>query len=100
MALLMMFRRFMARARARDRFHHCTEVLTDLDRAQELGGDSHRGGCRPAGILQVVRVLRAGREPISTRAWSFGYAGDIVAAERLFNENVHQYLRAHRDLRL
>ena len=90
---------FVARARARARFHRFADALVDLDQAQRLGTDPGAVDAERAGIFQALGryepALTTYREAVQRRADfnSFGAMatlhaerGEIAAAEQSFED--------------
>lgn len=95
---------FIARARARGRFHRFTDALTDLEQAQELGADRAMVDTERAGVLQALGrydqalILyneaierRADFETLGALATLRAEDGEIDAAERLFDDSRYRY---------
>lgn len=95
---------FVARARARGRFHRFTEALADLDRAQRLGADSALVDAERASAFQAIGdyepALATYEGAAKRRADFAAYGalaalqaerGEIALAEQLFDECRHCY---------
>jgi tetratricopeptide (TPR) repeat protein len=95
---------FMARAQARAIFHRFKDALTDLDEAQRLGTDSAVVDSERAAIFQAIgrydeafrffleaAERRAGFESLGALATLHAERGDVVAAERFFDESRNLY---------
>ena len=95
---------FLARARARARFHRFTDALADLDVARRLGANPIVVDAERAGIFQAVgryeaalaiynEAVKRRRNFGSVAALTILYAerGEIDAAEQLFDESRNHY---------
>jgi len=95
---------FLARARARARFHRFAEALADLDVAQRLGADPAVLDAERAATFQAIGryddALALHREAVERRAdlnslgamaTLYAERGEIAAAERFFEESRERY---------
>ncbi len=95
---------FLARARARARFHRFTDALTDLDRMQQLGADPAIVDTERAAVFQAIgrydsalTIYREAAErcadfdSIGALAVLHAERGDVAAAERFFDESRDHY---------
>lgn len=95
---------FLARARARGRFHCFTNALADLDEAQRLGMDSTLVNAERASVLQAIGRYepafaiyseaakdRADFASIGALATLHAERGEIDAAEQLFDRSRDRY---------
>ena len=95
---------FLARARARGRFHRFTDSLADLDEARRLGADPVIVDAERAGVFQAVgrydsaltiypeaAKRRADFASLGALATLHADRGEIAAAEQLFDESRDRY---------
>jgi tetratricopeptide (TPR) repeat protein len=95
---------FVARARARGRFHRFTDALADLDRAQRLGADPAVVDTERASVFQAIgryepaltiyheaAQRQADVDALGALATLHAERGEIAAAEQLFDESRERY---------
>lgn len=95
---------FIARARARARFHRFTDALADLNHAHGLGAEPAVVDTERASVFQAVgryelaftifnarAKRRADFESVGALATLHAERGEIVAAEQLFDETQDRY---------
>lgn len=95
---------FLARARARSRFHRFADALPDLDEAQRFGAESAVVDAERAGVFQAIgryepalaiysEAAKRRRDFASIGALATLHAerGEISAAEQLFDESLGHY---------